>query len=850
MRSRINAMAMRSEFDAYHKWLGIPRHQQPPTHYRILGLEPFESDPDVIQAAAERQMAHIQSYKIGPQSDLSQRLLNEIAKAKVCLLDPDCKADYDRSLRESHAASATARLPESPASHVKQAIPDDAALLTQIRAAPVRTALVFPGARPWNNDKPRRRRQVLPWIVWTGVGVLAVTTLVVFLTNFDLSQRARREPVLTPAPIPVQTDVDPTPAVDRDGRTEWVNSTYDNRLVWDEGKIQERTADGRVADEYFEVARTRDYVEISTPKNKRSTRLFTNTAQQLVNGNWAWVSFGHWASAEGEARLAEVIRQPPPPVPQEDARGHWINDTYRIGYERVDHGKWDQVEAATGNRDVGVWKETARNTAYIELFNLKHRFYARLHAEYEEVNLDGKWKRSASGKWDAPKDRTTESSNDGAIELQDDGPFKPLFNGRDLTGWKGHLQSYSVKNGVLTYNGPRPSPLVSEREFSDFHLRFDYRLTSGADSGIGFWTPADLHGDSVVLEVQLLDEFSPGFQGLPAIKKNASCGVAAARQGRQHPVGVWNSEEVIVRGNHIQVLLNGHEVLNADFVQAETERLDTASYPALSRDRGHLALLGHTGRVEFRNIMIADLPRQEIDPSPVPQRQPLEAGGFSDILLPSGRVISEETLTISWQQIKSLFTQRLRSRTAASSDKGRFTFVLNDSSTNSPAGLLRFTADGTLSGPALVVDGTGQPSVLISFAGGERHGTLRSWGGKGDLVLWSEYKVGKKTGITCLCNHGIPVRVEEWENGRRRSVYLIVTRDGSTRVVESRDATESESKQLDVAEKTLLSIERLLRDHERQWKSTFRAWFRQSQIDEYQESGAGDRGQEAIFSRF
>lgn len=88
-----------SDFDPYYKWLGIPPQHQPPDHYRLLGLEAFESDRDVVRAAAERQMAHVQSYKIGPRSDLSQRLLNEIAKAKVCLLDTASKAEYDRALR-------------------------------------------------------------------------------------------------------------------------------------------------------------------------------------------------------------------------------------------------------------------------------------------------------------------------------------------------------------------------------------------------------------------------------------------------------------------------------------------------------------------------------------------------------------------------------------------------------------------------------------------------------------------------------------------------------------------------------------------------------------------------------
>ena len=45
-------------FDPYHKWLAIPPEEQPPNHYRLLGVSPFESDPDVIENAADQRMAH------------------------------------------------------------------------------------------------------------------------------------------------------------------------------------------------------------------------------------------------------------------------------------------------------------------------------------------------------------------------------------------------------------------------------------------------------------------------------------------------------------------------------------------------------------------------------------------------------------------------------------------------------------------------------------------------------------------------------------------------------------------------------------------------------------------------
>ncbi len=46
-------------FDPYHKWLAIPKDQRPPTHYQLLGVSPTETDVEVIDEAALRQMAHV-----------------------------------------------------------------------------------------------------------------------------------------------------------------------------------------------------------------------------------------------------------------------------------------------------------------------------------------------------------------------------------------------------------------------------------------------------------------------------------------------------------------------------------------------------------------------------------------------------------------------------------------------------------------------------------------------------------------------------------------------------------------------------------------------------------------------
>ncbi len=86
------------DFDPYHKWLGIPAREQPADHYRLLGVERFESDADVISMAADQRMNFLRQFHNGDRAAIAQKLLNEIAAARVCLLDTSKKIAYDKNL--------------------------------------------------------------------------------------------------------------------------------------------------------------------------------------------------------------------------------------------------------------------------------------------------------------------------------------------------------------------------------------------------------------------------------------------------------------------------------------------------------------------------------------------------------------------------------------------------------------------------------------------------------------------------------------------------------------------------------------------------------------------------------
>ena len=62
---------MADDFNPYHVWLGIPPEEQPANHYRLLGIRLFESNGDVIDSAADRQMAHLRTFQGGKHGDLT-----------------------------------------------------------------------------------------------------------------------------------------------------------------------------------------------------------------------------------------------------------------------------------------------------------------------------------------------------------------------------------------------------------------------------------------------------------------------------------------------------------------------------------------------------------------------------------------------------------------------------------------------------------------------------------------------------------------------------------------------------------------------------------------------------------
>lgn len=132
-----------SAFDPYHKWLGIPPKDRPPSHYRLLGLEAFETDEDVIDAAANQRMAYLQGMASGEFGEHSQKLLNELAQARLCLMDRKKKAAYDKQLRATSESEPAGPPPET-AKAAKAQVVAPSAPAPSVSSAPSAPSVVTP----------------------------------------------------------------------------------------------------------------------------------------------------------------------------------------------------------------------------------------------------------------------------------------------------------------------------------------------------------------------------------------------------------------------------------------------------------------------------------------------------------------------------------------------------------------------------------------------------------------------------------------------------------------------------------------------------------------------------------
>lgn len=177
--------------------------------------------------------------------------------------------------------------------------------------------------------------------------------------------------------------------------------------------------------------------------------------------------------------------------------------------------------------------------------------------------------------------------------------FVSLFDGKTMAGWFGSVAGYEAKDGVLTClpGKEKGGKIFTEREYDDFILRFEFKLTPGANNGLALRCPLEGKPHGKGFESQILDNTAERYENLKDTQYHGSLyKLAAAKRGFLKPVGEWNKQEVLADKNHIKITLNGEIIL-------EDADLSRFKRPG----KGHIGFLGHGSKVQFRNIEIKEL---------------------------------------------------------------------------------------------------------------------------------------------------------------------------------------------------------------------------------------------------
>lgn len=190
----------------------------------------------------------------------------------------------------------------------------------------------------------------------------------------------------------------------------------------------------------------------------------------------------------------------------------------------------------------------------------------------------------------------------GALAAKEEMKMRSLFNGKDLSGWKG--EGYVVEDGAISCT-PQGRNLITEETFSNYVLEFDFLLTPGANNGLGIHYPGTGDGAYTGMEIQVLDNTAEKYKDLKDYQFHGGIyTLAAAKKSGLKPVGEWNHQQVTVNGSAVKVVLNGETILDVNLEQLSEKN---PKREGVKRRAGHIAWLGHGDKVSYKNIQIAEI---------------------------------------------------------------------------------------------------------------------------------------------------------------------------------------------------------------------------------------------------
>jgi hypothetical protein len=192
--------------------------------------------------------------------------------------------------------------------------------------------------------------------------------------------------------------------------------------------------------------------------------------------------------------------------------------------------------------------------------------------------------------------------------------FTFLFNGVNGEGWhvykKDSFSGWEIANGVLSTKGGN-GDLVTNAEYENFELLFDWQVSKGGNSGVFYMVQDDPKIPETYytgIEYQLIDDLGWPDKLEEGQKSGAVYDLYPPTKAMAKPVGKWNSGRIVANKGHYEHYLNGEKVAEFDWNSPDyIKRLKASKFkdwPFAKKTKGHIAIQDHGQAVSLKNVKI------------------------------------------------------------------------------------------------------------------------------------------------------------------------------------------------------------------------------------------------------
>ena len=196
--------------------------------------------------------------------------------------------------------------------------------------------------------------------------------------------------------------------------------------------------------------------------------------------------------------------------------------------------------------------------------------------------------------------------------------FDELLADQDLSKFRGYEEQqigsgWQIDRKYLHFDGSSIGDIITKKEYENFELQFDYKVSEGTNSGVMY--RVSLGDEKPYLsgpEFQILDDENHADGKNEMTSTGSLNGMYAPENKKTRAAGSWNSVRIVVDGKNIKHYLNSIKVVEAEIGSndwnqrlAESKFNDSAKYAKNSR--GHIAFQENGDEVWYRNIRIKDL---------------------------------------------------------------------------------------------------------------------------------------------------------------------------------------------------------------------------------------------------